>query len=179
MKMKKIIQAMVIKYMKLTCTSLLMTLMVILPVYGEEDSRYCDADRRISLLALADMDLSGYEKKSRSLDVPAEGTSIDYYYDGDILKAIIAKYYRHAGRTEVTYYFESRENYMLEEIRYFYTRPFDIDNFSAVATDQDRFLICKNRISPVYGFGTFEQLHTRYYSRSNSRLERLLEYAPD
>ncbi|MGI9251938.1 MAG: hypothetical protein ACR2PR_12245 [Pseudohongiellaceae bacterium] len=168
---------MVIKYMKQTCTSLLMALMVVLPVYGEENSRPCDVNHQISLLALADMDLSGYEKKSYKFRTRhANGPTMDYYYDGDILKAIVSnsgEFY--TGRTETTFYFESRENYMYERIKYFYIWPLDRDNFNIVATEQVRFLVCQNKPSPSFVFGGAMDGH---YRDSNLALERVLRYAP-
>ncbi|MGI9251936.1 MAG: hypothetical protein ACR2PR_12235 [Pseudohongiellaceae bacterium] len=170
---------MVIKYMKRTCTSLLMTLMVILPVYGEENPQPCDVNHQISLVALVDMDLSSYEKESIILSLSAEGTPVDYYYDEGILKAIVARFYGHAGRTERAFYFESRENYLVDVTRYFYTWPPDYDTRkrSIVGTYHARFVVCQNRLWPSFVYGGYEPMDT-HYNNSSGSLETLLEHDP-
>ncbi|MGI9251933.1 MAG: hypothetical protein ACR2PR_12220 [Pseudohongiellaceae bacterium] len=165
---------MVTKYMKRTCTNLLMTLMVILPVYAEEDPRPCDVNHILSLLALLDMDLSGYEKESRHLDLSAEGTVVDYYYEEDVLKAIVGGYYRHSGRLLVAFYFESQENYMVELIEYTYTWPFDVDNWGIAGKNQFSFPVCQNELS--YGFSDYRSRYN--HETSNRVLKTLLEHAP-
>ncbi|MGI9251931.1 MAG: hypothetical protein ACR2PR_12210 [Pseudohongiellaceae bacterium] len=164
---------MVIKYMKRTCTSLLMTLMVILPVYGEEDPQPCDVDHILSLVALLDMDLSGYEKESRSLGLSAEGTVVEYYYEGDVLKAIVGGFYGHSGRLLLAFYFESQENYMVELIDYTYTWPPDTNNWGVAGKNQVSFPVCQNKLS--YGFRNYRHHH----DDSNRVLKTFLEHAPE